>query len=237
MNFNGRFPNMLVKLLRFVAIVLVILVLLFIVKWRMNHLFSMMTPEEKKDTSITEEIKSSKDQIDKISNVAKDASKESTLLKIETADVAQVAEQLKKEGLIRDTDAFIKMATQSGLADYITPGSYEIPEGTSPETILKKLSETGLQKATRTVHIEIPEHANDEMIASIVAKEDLVQDEYTFLQMIREQSAVPKIKPGGYQIHAPLPAQDLLDILTQYNTNQPGDPAPAEQPQQEQPQQ
>ena len=186
----------------------------------MNHMFAMMAPEEKKETSITEEIKSSKDQLNKISDVAKDASKESSLIKLEDTNVESVAEQLKKEGLIRDKAAFVNMATQSGLGDYITAGSYEIPAGTSPESIIKKITETGLQKATRTVVIEIPAHANDEIIASIVAKEDLVADEYTFLEMIREQGAVPRIKSGGYTIHAPLPPQELLDTLMQYDPTQ-----------------
>lgn len=220
MNFNGKISKAFVGLLRLIGVLLIILVLLFIIKWRMNHMFAMMTPEEKKETSITEEIKSSKDQLNKISDVAKDASKESTLIKLEDTNVEAVAEQLKKEGLIRDKAAFVNMATQSGLADYITAGSYEIPAGTSAESIIKKITETGLQKATRTVVLEIPAHANDEIIASIVAKEDLVADEYTFLEMIREQGAVPRIKPGGYTIHAPLPPQELLDTLMQYDPTQ-----------------
>ncbi len=220
MNFNGKLSKAVVSLLRTIGVLLIILALLFIIKWRMNHMFAMMAPEEKKETSITEEIKSSKDQLNKISDVAKDASKESTLIKLEDTNVEAVAEQLKKEGLIRDKAAFVNMATQSGLGDYITAGSYEIPAGTSPESIIKKITETGLQKATRTVVIEIPAHANDEIIASIVAKEDLVVDEYTFLEMIREQGAVPRIKPGGYTIHAPLPPQELLNTLMQYDPTQ-----------------
>lgn len=220
MNFNGKLSKAVVSLLRTIGVLLIILALLFIIKWRMNHMFAMMAPEEKKETSITEEIKSSKDQLNKISDVAKDASKESSLIKLEDTNVESVAEQLKKEGLIRDKAAFVNMATQSGLGDYITAGSYEIPAGTSPESIIKKITETGLQKATRTVVIEIPAHANDEIIASIVAKEDLVADEYTFLEMIREQGAVPRIKPGGYTIHAPLPPQELLNTLMQYDPTQ-----------------
>nr|WP_296155303.1 hypothetical protein [uncultured Peptoniphilus sp.] len=220
MNFNGKLSKAVVSLLRTIGVLLIILALLFIIKWRMNHMFAMMAPEEKKETSITEEIKSSKDQLNKISDVAKDASKESSLIKLEDTNVESVAEQLKKEGLIRDKAAFVNMATQSGLGDYITAGSYEIPAGTSPESIIKKITETGLQKATRTVVIEIPAHANDEIIASIVAKEDLVADEYTFLEMIREQGAVPRIKSGGYTIHAPLPPQELLDTLMQYDPTQ-----------------
>lgn len=221
MNFNGKLSKAFVGILRLIGVLLIILVLLFIIKWRMNHMFSMMTPEEKKETSITEEIKSSKDQLNKISDVAKDASKETTLIKFENTDVGAVAEMLKKEGLIRDKAAFINMATQSGLGNYITAGSYEIPAGTSPETILKKLTETGVQKATRTVVIEIPANANDQMIASIVAKENLVADEQSFLEMIRAESAVPRIKPGGYTIHAPLSPQELLNTLMKYDGTQP----------------
>ena len=221
MNFNGKLSKAFVGILRLIGVLLIILVLLFIIKWRMNHMFSMMTPEEKKETSITEEIKSSKDQLNKISDVAKDASKETTLIKFENTDVGAVAEMLKKEGLIRDKAAFINMATQSGLGNYITAGSYEIPAGTSPETILKKLTETGVQKATRTVVIEIPANANDQMIASIVAKENLVADEQSFLEMIRAEGAVPRIKPGGYTIHAPLAPQELLNTLMKYDGTQP----------------
>ncbi|CAC9928754.1 Endolytic murein transglycosylase [Aedoeadaptatus coxii] len=221
MNFNGKLSKAFVGILRLISVLLIILVLLFIIKWRMNHMFSMMTPEEKKETSITEEIKSSKDQLNKISDVAKDASKETTLIKFENTDVGAVAEMLKKEGLIRDKAAFINMATQSGLGNYITAGSYEIPAGTSPETILKKLTETGVQKATRTVVIEIPANANDQMIASIVAKENLVADEQSFLEMIRAEGAVPRIKPGGYTIHAPLSPQELLNTLMKYDGTQP----------------
>lgn len=221
MIFNGKLSKAFVGILRLISVLLIILVLLFIIKWRMNHMFSMMTPEEKKETSITEEIKSSKDQLNKISDVAKDASKETTLIKFENTDVGAVAEMLKKEGLIRDKAAFINMATQSGLGNYITAGSYEIPAGTSPETILKKLTETGVQKATRTVVIEIPANANDQMIASIVAKENLVADEQSFLEMIRAEGAVPRIKPGGYTIHAPLSPQELLNTLMKYDGTQP----------------
>lgn len=221
MNFNGKLSKAFVGILRLISVLLIILVLLFIIKWRMNHMFSMMTPEEKKETSITEEIKSSKDQLNKISDVAKDASKETTLIKFENTDVGAVAEMLKKEGLIRDKAAFINMATQSGLGNYITAGSYEIPAGTSPETILKKLTETGVQKATRTVVIEIPANANDQMIASIVAKENLVADEQAFLEMIQAEGAVPRIKPGGYTIHAPLSPQELLNTLMKYDGTQP----------------
>ncbi|MDY3118740.1 MAG: endolytic transglycosylase MltG [Peptoniphilus sp.] len=213
MKFNGRVSKAFVNFLRLIVVLLVVLVLLFIIKWRMNHLFSMMTPEERKDTSITEEIRSSKEQIGKISSVAKDASEKTTLLKIEATDADSVAKRLKEVGLINDAAAFSNMAKRSGMARYITEGSYEIPEGASSETILKKLTETGLQKATRTVTIEIPEGATDETIADVVMKENLVADRATFLQMLRDAGAVPQIKPGGYQIHAPITATNLLNTL------------------------
>ena len=234
MKFNGRASKVFVNFLRFVVVTLVILVLLFIIKWRMNHLFSMMTPEESKDTTITEEIQTSKEQIGKISDAAKDASEKTTLLKIESTDPDSVAKQLKEAGLINDATAFSKMTKRSGLARYITAGSYEIPEGATSETILKKLTENGLQKATRTVKIEIPQGATDEIICDIVLKEDLSADRATFLQMIRDAGAVPHIKPGGYVIHAPITATELLNILMaqgdQANQNP---PAPQEQQQQQ----
>ncbi len=229
MKSNGRVSKVFVNFLRFVVVILVVLVLLFIIKWRMNHLFSMMTPEERKDTTITEEIRSSKEQIGQISSAAKDASEKTTLLKIETTDPDSVAKRLKEVGLINDATAFSNKAKRSGMARYITAGSYEISEGASPETILKLLTENGLQKATRTITIEIPEGANDEMIADVIMKEDLVADRATFLQMIRDAGAVPKIKPGGYQIHAPLTATELLNILMSQSEQE--NPAPqGEQP-------
>ncbi len=230
MKFNGRASKVFVNFLRFVVVTLVVLVLLFIIKWRMNHLFSMMTPEESKDTTITEEIQTSKEQIGKISDAAKDASEKTTLLKIESTDPDSVAKQLKEAGLINDTTAFSKMTKRSGMARYITAGSYEIPEGATAETILKMLTENGLQKATRTVKIEIPAGATDEIICDIVLKEDLIADRATFLQMIRDAGAVPNIKPGGYVIHAPITATELLNTLTKYGdqANQ-NPPAPQEQ--------
>ena len=59
------------------------------------------------------------------------------------------------------------------------------------------------------------------MIASIVAKENLVADEQAFLEMIRAEGAVPRIKPGGYTIHAPLSPQELLNTLMKYDGTQP----------------
>ena len=228
MKSNGRVSKVFVNFLRFVVVILVVLVLLFIIKWRMNHLFTMMTPEERKDTTITEEIRTTKEQIGQISSAAKDASEKTTLLKIETTDPDSVAKRLKEVGLINDATAFSNKAKRSGMARYITAGSYEIPEGASPETILKILTENGLQKATRTVTIEIPEGAN-EMIADVIMKEDLVADRATFLQMIRDAGAVPHIKPGGYQIHAPLTATELLNILM--SQSEQANPAPlGEQP-------
>lgn len=81
MKSNGRVSKVFVNFLRFVVVILVVLVLLFIIKWRMNHLFTMMTPEERKDTTITEEIRSSKEQIGQISSAAKDASEKTPYLK------------------------------------------------------------------------------------------------------------------------------------------------------------
>lgn len=230
MKFNGRASKVFINFLRFVVVTLVVLILLFIIKWRMNHLFSMMTPEESKDTTITEEIQTSKEQIGKISDAAKDASEKTTLLKIESTDPDSVAKQLKEAGLINDTTAFSKMTKRSGMARYITAGSYEIPEGATAETILKMLTENGLQKATRTVKIEIPAGATDEIICDIVLKEDLIADRAAFLQMIRDAGAVPNIKPGGYVIHAPITATELLNTLTKYGdqANQ-NTPAPQEQ--------
>lgn len=229
MKFNGRASKVFVNFLRFVVVTLVVLALLFVIKWRMNHLFSMMTPEESKDTTITEEIQTSKEQIGKISDAAKDASEKTTLLKIETTDPDSVAKHLKEAGLINDTTAFSNMAKRSGMARYITAGSYEIPEGATAETILKMLTENGLQKATRTVKIEIPAGATDEIICDIVLKEDLIADRAAFLQMIRGAGAVPNIKPGGYVIHAPITATELLNTLTKYGdqANQ-NTPAPQE---------
>ena len=231
MKSNRRVSKLFVNFLRIVVVLLIVLVLLFIIKWRMNHLFSMMTPDDRKDTTITEEIRSSKEQIDKISSAAKDASEKTTLLKLETTDPDSVAKQLKDLGLINDATAFSNMAKRSGMARYITAGSYEIPEGATAETILKKLTETGLQKATRTITLEIPYGATDEIIADVVMKEDLVADRATFLQMIREAGAVPRIKPGGYVIHAPIKAADLLNTLMGESGQE--NPAPqGEQPQQ-----
>lgn len=235
MKFNGRASKVFVNFLRFVAVTLVVLALLFIIKWRMNHLFSMMTPEESKDTTITEEIQTSKEQIGKISDAAKDASEKTTLLKIESTDPDSVAKQLKEAGLINDATAFSKMTKRSGLARYITAGSYEIPEGATSETILKKLTENGLQKATRTVKIEIPQGATDEIICDIVLKEDLIADRATFLQMIRDAGAVPYIKPGGYVIHAPITATELLNtLMAQGDQANQNPPAPQEQQQPQQ---
>ena len=204
MKFNGRASKVFVNFLRFVVVTLVVLVLLFVIKWRMNHLFSMMTPEESKDTTITEEIQTSKEQIGKISDAAKDASEKTTLLKIETTDPDSVAKHLKEAGLINDTTAFSNMAKRSGMARYITAGSYEIPEGATAETILKMLTENGLQKATRTVKIEIPAGATDEIICDIVLKEDLIADRAAFLQMIRDAGAVPNINRAATSSTPPL---------------------------------
>lgn len=42
MNFNGKLSKAFVGILRLIGVLLIILVLLFIIKWRMNHMFSMI---------------------------------------------------------------------------------------------------------------------------------------------------------------------------------------------------
>ncbi|MDQ0508875.1 cell division protein YceG involved in septum cleavage [Peptoniphilus ivorii] len=233
MKYSGRLARSLVNVLRFLGIVCVLAVLLFVIKWRMNHLFGLTAPENAKDSGIVAEIESSKEQFGKITDAAKNASKETTLLTVEDTTPAAIAARLKELGLINDAEAFRAMAVQSGVANYFTEGTFEISEGASPETILKQLTEDGLQKATRTVTIEIPYNATDEIVADIVAKENLVQDRYTFLTMLQEQGATAKILPGGYEIHAPIKAQDLIDAMTQFSEQPPQEAAPAEEAPQE----
>ena len=179
----------------------------------MNHLFALTSPEKRPANTIAEEIESSKNQLEQLTTAAKSVNEKKLLVTIESNQVEDVAATLKKSGLIQDEESFILNVQEGGYIPYLATGSYEIPEGTKVQDILNILTKESISKAQRTVSIEIPEGADAYGISSLLLREGLIQDDITFAQMIEDQGALNRIKPGGYNIHIPIKAQELLDIL------------------------
>lgn len=199
--------------LRFLGVILILAILIFVIKWRTNHLFSLLSPETEQDTTIVEELQSSKEQIEELTTAAKTPKEETILLKLTSSDLDTISQALKKEGLIQDPTTFSIQSRMEGFEPYFTKGTFEIPKDAKVKEIQEILTKNGYEKARRSVKIEIPEGVDSSGISTILKKEGLIQDSATFTRMIDSQNALPRIKPGGYSIQAPIKAQELLDTL------------------------
>lgn len=198
---------------RFLAVLLILAVLVFIVKWRTNHLFALISPDKAPGNTIVEEIADSKDQLKDLTTAAKSVGDKDRLIDLKSSNLEEVALQLKKEGLIADEYAFMDQVKQGGFAPYITSGTFQIPEGVTVAEMIQILTKDSMDKASRTVLIEVPEGVDANGLATLLQREGIIQDAASFAAILQEQNALSRIKPGGYNIHVPIKVQDLVDRL------------------------
>lgn len=215
---------------RLLGILLILAILIFIVKWRTNHLFSLINPETKGPNSITEELKDSKDQIKDLANVAKSAGEKNKLITLKSRDSLTIAGQLKAEGLIQDEGLFVEQIKKGGFEPYLKVGTYEFPEGATVDQLIVILTRDNMDEAARNIIVEVPEGVDAMGLSQILQKEGVIQDAATFAAMIQEQNALARIKPGGYNIKVPIKNQDLMNLLAPKEEEQ-ATPAPQALPQ------
>lgn len=217
MKIFNRLTSTFIGLLRFLAVLAILAVLVFIIQWRIDHLFAMTSSEKPTSTTITEEIDSSKKQLEHLKETqTKEETAPTVLVNIDNTDPKAVAQVLKESGFIQDPETFIQRSLREGHGKYFTKGTFDIPKGATNDEVFALLTKSGLEAAKRTVQIEIPSPTTPEEVANIVYKEGLIQNEKVFVQMLQEQNAMEKIQAGGYNIQAPIKAQELIDQLTKY---------------------
>ncbi|MDO5302141.1 MAG: hypothetical protein Q4E76_06550 [Tissierellia bacterium] len=220
MNFFHRLTASFIKIVQAIVVLAILLALIFVVKWRMNHLFAMVEPKPVKETTISEEIVRSKEQLEEITTAAKETQEEpqTKLFNVTSTDPLTLSQELQEAGLVENAQIFTEKIYTAGADLFLTQGAFNIPHDITDQELIDLLSEPGLRAATRTITIEIPELSDASEISELLYREGLIQDVATFVAKLEEAGAVPKIRPGGYQIQAPITNQDLLNTLTQYGT-------------------
>lgn len=211
----NRLAISLTSILRFIAVILTLLVLIFIVKWRINNLFEKNISETTQGTTLTEEIKSSKEQLGEITESAKKASQDIKTVTIppqpEAEDVATI---LFAEGIIDDEEEFTREVHHMGRGHFFTQGEFEISKDMTTKDLIKVLTEPGFEAAKRVVHLEIPNGADASIVGKILEDEELVESKGAFVDLVKAQAEPVEFIPGGYNIQVPIKNQELLEILT-----------------------
>ena len=138
-----------------------------------------------------------------------------------------IAENLKKQGLIKNKIAFILKAKDMGVDSKLRYGTFVLNEGAGIETLLNQLTSGGAQKDTKS--FTIPEGYSIEKMAvkleedGICSAADFLaaveQDyEYSFLESIPDNADIKYrlqgfLYPDTYSIYDDATAEDVVRLM------------------------
>lgn len=224
MKIFSKLSDGLFKLLKFILVLIFILALCYIVKWRIDKLyitelagsdieFSMKDEYHKVIKDIRMIVK--KDEMQEVvtPQALLDEEEDSDIINIaipEDATVPEIGKILLEKELMTDENAFEALVYNMGVENKFSAGSFEIEKGTKIRDTILIL--TGLEN--HLYEIEIMPGAAGDAVGEKLEKLGVIESGAEFAKNAREYGVFYKFKPGEYQIEKPIRVKVLIEQLT-----------------------
>ena len=129
----------------------------------------------------------------------------------EGRNATQIANQLKKEGVIWSSFYFKILIKITGTSKKIMPGEYIFKKKTAHEIILWKMTHSIYINSIRIV---IPEGWRSEQIAERLKQNGIIADEKEFMEIVKTKKLEGYLFPSTYYLKKNMRADEVIKILT-----------------------
>lgn len=207
-------------------IIVSILILAFIIKWKMDSLYFVSTSPDLKKFTIIDEIKKTRLQVNNlfngknkeelkqaISNEEKENKSSVKIIIKKNAGINDIATELISKNLISDVSAFKKLVYDMGLESEFIEGSYKIPLNNKiKDTIL-----TLTNKKLKSFNFVVNQGDDVNMVAFNLKKEGIIKSQHAFVEEYNNKAAGKSFIPGTYTFETPIRVIKIIELLTTKN--------------------
>ncbi|MDO5717330.1 MAG: hypothetical protein Q4Q17_05970 [Tissierellia bacterium] len=237
MNKLNRVSAFFLKLLGIIIILLVVLTLAFIVKWRIDHLYLSSIEGRDINFTIIEEFKKTRQEL--LVYLGKEEPPRKKLVTEEEqpknivsfvipqgSDRDMIGKILLEKGLISDEITYRELVDEMGLVNKFQYGNYEIPKGAKVKEVLAKITGTKL----KTCEFSIAGGANGDEVGSLLERIGVIESAQAFGQEAKNMNRYNSFVGGYYKIEVPRKLSLIIEELTT-TPNPPQEQAESENPQ------
>lgn len=207
------------KILELILVLVIICILAFIVKWRLDHMYqSSLAGKNVRFTMVDAVKKIHRDWTQKETqtspspadtNLAQESSCV-TLAITQGCDWQSVGRILQEHQLITDWNAYHVLVDQMGIAHRFQPGNYDIEKGTKVKDMLAKLCGTEV----KTYDITIAQGASGDDVGKMLQKMGVISSAQTFGEETKKMGVYYAFQPGTHHIEMPQKVTYLIHQLT-----------------------
>ncbi len=219
MKIFGSIADLIIKLFKVLAVILIIAVLGLIIKWKADTLYLESISDTDIKFSLLDEIKRTKDEIvnfGKEEPMSSDPDLEVIHENYITVNIPgessidEIADVLLEKKLMTSKEAFKQLVYDMGLEKRFVAGTYEIAGGTKIKDTVLKLTGT----ETKLFTIEITDKDEGTTVAKKLEDMGAIQSAPAFVQQVSELKLYYSFIPGEYEFETPTRVINIIKLLT-----------------------
>lgn len=222
-NFN-KVSLFFIKLFEILLLILFLVLLVFIVKWRIDHLYINSVNNGEANFTIKSEFKKTKMELlnlvgksdekyeipivkEKEKNTEK---KESIIVNVPAnTDVDVLGKILLSNNLITSENEYKRLMDEMGLKEKILPGNYEIHENMKVKEVLADICGEDIHDITFT----ISEGANARDVGNLLLDLKVIESTDAFVKKCNDMNRTTFV-PGEHKITLPIKVAKLIEEIT-----------------------
>ena len=227
MKIFSTLSDCLFKLFKIILLLILILVLCFIVKWRIDALYIDSLSKNRIEFTLKDEFDKSKLDLANLRNKNTeeqivtpqpllDENKNTNIVSItipEGSNIDTIGDILIENHLMTDLNAFKTIVDNMGLTNKFTAGSFEINKDSKIKDTIYLLTDAKPQ----VYEIEIMPGAAADAVGKKLQDMGVIESGPTFAQNCKTYNVFYKFKPGKYKIETPVKVKVLIRQLTGEN--------------------
>lgn len=223
MNIFHKMQDSILTVLKYILLVIFLLVVAFIIKWRIDNINQVAKKNVNVSLSIKDEINILKKQYISLTEkegvnlelpkveLTEDPLDNTITVEIKDGEnLDEIGETLKNLDLIKDVNTFKKICYDMAIENSFKAGSYKIEKR---ETVRETLLEiVGI--SPKTCEITVTEEMGARDVADLLKEREVIQDTDAFVDAADKMGKLEDFKPGKYEINLPLRVSKMIEILT-----------------------
>lgn len=222
MSFFNKLTDFFFKIFRILVVLLVVLVLGFIIKWKIDTLYFQNTSNTDANFTIRDEI--NKTYLD-IKNLFYTEEETENLLPVveeptdkiivqitipQDSTVDDIGKELIDKNLMKDLSAFKTLVHNMGLENKFVSGTYEVNKDSKIKDTILMLTNT----QAREYEVEISKGAAGDAVGKKLEKLGIIQSADAFSKQCKDLGCFYKFKPGTYKIETPTRVVNIIETMT-----------------------
>lgn len=215
-NFN-KLSIFLFKLLEFILIVLILLSLVFIAKWRIDHLYKSAITNKNVKFGLIDGIKKTKNDIklllskEEPSNSYANNKTKETNIKLEIpkdTDLDTLGKILLDAGAVKSINTYYNLMEEMGLENSIAPGNYTL----STEKTVKENLATICNREFKIYEFTIGPGAKPIEVANKLKSIGMIASPEDFVDLCNTMG-ISKFREGSFKIETPKKVKYIIEKL------------------------